>query len=197
MLHGRGADEEDLLGLASMLDKRFLVISPRAPFPYSEGGGYTWYDVGTIGTPDPVRFPESCTRLSTFIADVLAGYPVDPGQLFLLGFSMGTVMSLSMALTHPELFRGVSANSGYLAENTHLKPRWNEIAHREFFITHGTLDPIIPVHMARRDRHLLESAGAHVTYLEYTMGHQMTEEGVAEISTWLTGLIDRRVDGPT
>jgi len=190
MLHGRGADEEDLLNLAPMFDSRFMIFSPRAPFPYMEGGGYTWYDIREMGAPDQVKFPESCTRLSRFITDVLAAYPVDPNRLFLLGFSMGTVMSLSMALTHPELFRGISANSGYLVEKSHLTMRWNEIAQHEFFLTHGSLDPIVPVEMARRAKHLLESANARVTYQEYPVGHQMTEEGIAAVSAWMTRLID-------
>ena len=41
MLHGRGADEEDLLGLSTYLDQRFLYISARAPFGFQYGGGYT------------------------------------------------------------------------------------------------------------------------------------------------------------
>ena len=69
MLHGRGADENDLLGLASYLDPRFLVISVRAPFPF-ENGGYTWYTVLEIGKPEPREFMESYERLVQFLDDI-------------------------------------------------------------------------------------------------------------------------------
>ncbi|MEE8112746.1 MAG: hypothetical protein V3T23_00185, partial [Nitrososphaerales archaeon] len=93
MLHGRGADEEDLLGLVPYLDERLFILSVRAPFPFPYGGGYTWYDIGTVGTPEPTMFKESCEKLSTFVHDALANYPIDAPHIYLLGFSMGTVMS--------------------------------------------------------------------------------------------------------
>src|SRR5262245_42082682 len=112
LLHGRGADEEDLLGLSEYLDNRFLMLSVRAPYPFSYGGGYMWYEFDGVGSPDPVMFMSSYDKLSEFVDAVLAGYPVDKANLFLLGFSMGTVMSHALALTKPALFRGIVANSG-------------------------------------------------------------------------------------
>jgi len=186
MLHGRGADEEDLLGLASSLDDRFLIVSARAPYPFSPGGGYTWYDIGKVGSPDPTMFRTSYEKLLTFLRDVINNYPVDTSRVFLLGFSMGTVMSYALALTHPELIRGVSANSGYLPEGTFLSYRWNELAGTGFFITHGITDPVIPVEMARRARDLFSKSNASVTYREYPMAHQISEQSLADVVTWAT-----------
>src|SRR5512146_1137318 len=76
MLHGRGADEEALLGLSSCLDERLPIISVRAPCSF-DYGGYTWYDIGQVGIPLPGMFDESYTKLSTFVDDVLREYPVD------------------------------------------------------------------------------------------------------------------------
>lgn len=193
LLHGRGADEEDLLGLASALDPRFLILSARAPFPFSYGGGYTWYDADTVGTPEPGMFKTSYDRLSTFVRDVTTQYPVDRQRVFLLGFSMGTVMSYAMALTEAHLFRGVVANSGYIPEGTHLLLQWNAIASVEFLVTHGSLDPVIPVQLAHRARELLTAARAQFTYREYPMGHQISEESLHDVAAWLA----RRLDAPT
>ncbi|MBA3468980.1 MAG: phospholipase, partial [Herpetosiphonaceae bacterium] len=44
LLHGVGANEEDLMGLAPFADPRFVVISARAPRRY-QGGGYSWFDI--------------------------------------------------------------------------------------------------------------------------------------------------------
>jgi phospholipase/carboxylesterase len=190
MVHGRGADEEDLPGLAARLDRRLLVLSVRAPYPFADGGGYTWYDVGTVGAPEPTMFRESYERLSQFVEDALREYPVDPTRLFLLGFSMGTVMSLALGLSRPGLVRGVSANSGYIAEGTHLSYRWNELAGASFFIAHGTLDPIIPIVMARRAKELFAASNAPHVYREYPMAHQISDESLGDIADWLQPLLD-------
>ncbi len=189
LLHGRGADEEDLMGLAPFLDERLLLVAARAPFPFPYGGGYTWYDVGEVGIPEPRMFRESSERLAQFIDDVLAGYPVDPARLFLLGFSMGSVMSYAMALTRPALFRGVAANSGYIPENTHLTFRWQELSRVEFCVTHGIDDQVIPLAMAHRARELLGAANVRLFYREYPMGHQISEQSIADVAAWMAHLL--------
>lgn len=190
LLHGRGADEEDLLGLSSYLDERFMVLSVRAPFSFQFGGGFTWYDVGEVGTPEPTMFKASYGKLSQFVNDALAHYPVDKTQVYLLGFSMGTVMSYAMALTQPTLFCGVVANSGYIAEGTDLEYSWDTPEIPEFFVTHGTQDPVIPVQFARRAKELLEASHARFTYREYPMAHQISEESLRDVATWLTQHLD-------
>jgi phospholipase/carboxylesterase len=183
MLHGRGSDEEDLLGLAEYFDNRFLLIGARAPFTFA-GGGYTWYDVKQYGEPDLDSFLASYGRLSHFLDDILAGYPVDPKTVLLFGFSMGTVMAYTLALTQPARIRGVAANSGYLPEIPSLQYHWQKLDHTEFFISHGTEDPVIPVILARRARALLESSNASVLYHEYPMPHAIGAQALADVVAW-------------
>lgn len=189
MVHGRGADEEDLPGLAPMLDPRFLILSVRAPFPFPYGG-YTWYEVGEVGSPDPGMFRESHELFVRFVEEIRAGYPVDPSRLFLFGFSMGTVMSYALSLTRPDLVRGVSANSGYVPEGTHLSFRWDGLRDTGFFIAHGTHDPVISVDFGRRARDLFLASNADMTYREYPMGHQISDESIRDVSAWLRSLVD-------
>jgi len=185
LLHGRGADEEDLLGLSSYLDDRLLILSVRAPFPFTYGGGYTWYEFDAVGTPEPNMFTESYEKLVLFLDDALEAYPVDRTKVFLLGFSMGAMMSYALSLTRPDVFRGVMANSGYIPEGTHLAYRWKDITHLEFFIAHGSLDPVVPAALGRRAKELLAAEGARLTYKEYAMGHQISEESLADLAAWL------------
>jgi phospholipase/carboxylesterase len=192
MLHGRGADEEDLIGLAKYYDPRLLVLSVRAPYPFAHGGGYTWYDVGAIGTPDPAMFRLSYDRLSQFVDDALRGYPVDPSSMYLLGFSMGTVMAFALSLTRPELFRGVIANSGYVPEGTHLAFRWQELGNVDYFIGHGREDPVIPIDFARRAKRLFEESTAHIEYREYDMGHQISEDSIRDSAAFLERLLGKK-----
>jgi phospholipase/carboxylesterase len=188
LLHGRGADEEDLLSLAPVLDERLLVLSVRAPQPF-EGGGYTWYDLGgPVGQPEQVSFAASSKALMDFLQVAVAGYPVDPGRVFLFGFSMGAVMSLALSLTRPELFRGVCAHSGYVPEGVPI--RWDALAGPEYFLLHGTEDPVIPVVMARRAQRLFAASNARFFYREYPMQHQISEESLSDIREWIHRLLN-------
>lgn len=190
MLHGRGADENDLLGLAEHLDNRLLIISARAPFPFQWGGGYAWYDVLEVGKPEPRMFAESYIKLTQFLDDVIKGYPVDPPRIFLLGFSMGTMMAYALLLTKPELIAGVIANSGYVPEGTDLKFQWDGLAGRNVFIAHGIYDPVIPIHFGRRARELFEKTLIGITYKEYPIVHQINDQSLQEMAQWLTDRLE-------
>src|SRR5512147_1853021 len=85
-LHGRGSNEQDLIGLAPHLPDGFLWISPRGPHKLGSDA-YEWYRVQIIGKPDPEKLAAALETIDHFIDEILAAYPVDPQRLFLLGFS--------------------------------------------------------------------------------------------------------------
>lgn len=189
-LHGRGSNEDDLLSLNEFLDDRFFFISVRAPYPFQYSGGYTWYDVPEIGKPEPKMFTESYNRLVQFHDDIVKGYPIDQRKIFYFGFSMGTIMSFALSLSKPELVRGVVANGGYIPEDSNLKFHWDKLKNTSFFVAHGIYDSVISIKFAHRAKYLLEQAGADLTYREYSMGHQISEESLNDISQWLTNKLD-------
>ncbi|MBI1804384.1 MAG: hypothetical protein HY033_04735 [Ignavibacteriae bacterium] len=186
LLHGRGANEDDLLGLAQYLDERLLIVSARAPFPFQFGGGFTWYEIEEVGKPESKMFAESYRKLQQFFHDVKNGYPVEPTKVFFGGFSMGAIMSYALALTKPADVAGVIANSGYVPEENGLEFQWNLIKGKPFFVAHGKYDPVIPVQFGQRAKELLQNAHADLTYREYEMGHQIGEESLNDMMQWLT-----------
>ncbi len=185
MLHGMGADEQDLVGLSDYLDERLLVISARAPYPFAYSGGFTWYNLVEIGKPVLPMFTDSFHKLNQFIDDVKKGYPVDPSKIFLLGFSMGSIMSYALSLTRPSEFAGVIANSGYIPEDAGVTYDWGKKTTTPYFVAHGTQDPIIPVSMGQQAKKLLEAANISHVYKEYPMGHQISEESLSDMAEWL------------
>ena len=191
LLHGRGTNEDDLLELVDELDPRFFIVSARAPYRFEQGfGGYTWYDLKEVGSPDLQQFEESYTRLMVFIEDVKRGYPIDAQRLFLLGFSMGSIMSFSVALTKPLEVRGIVAHSGYIPENTPLRFAWDQLQHLSVFSAHGVNDPVISVSLARRARELLSKTKVNLTYKEYPIPHTISEESLSDLSAWLQKMLD-------
>src|SRR5690606_10826878 len=97
-LHGRGSNENDLLGLAPHLPGGLLWISPRAPLLLGPGA-YEWYRVREIGRPDPEQVHSAIQTLHRFIEEILENYPIDSQKLFLLGFSQGSLISMCYTLT--------------------------------------------------------------------------------------------------
>ncbi len=188
LLHGRGADEHDLIPVTHYLDGRFYIISVRAPFRFSYGG-YAWFDIGEGDRLGDAHFTESFEKLETFIEDAIAHYDIARGPIYLFGFSMGAMMALAYTMMHPEMVRGVVAHSGYLPPEGTLTYRWGHLSSVSMYIAHGTQDPIVPVDRARATQNLLAPTSADLTYKEYPIQHTISEDSIADIDTWLKTLL--------
>ncbi len=184
-LHGRGTDAYDLIPLVESLGLEMLVIAPRAPRLFEVGGGYAWYDLGAEGVPDPRSFRDSLRSLQEFLVQIRKGYPVGPTGPILLGFSQGAVMSYAAGLLDPTNIRGIVALSGYIPNRSNLPIKWNELKGLPVFISHGTYDELIPIKLGRESAELLRNTGANVTFREYAMGHQVTEDVLRELTLWM------------
>jgi len=182
MLHGRGSDEQDLFGLKDQLDPRLTIYSLRAPHQF-EWGGYTWFDLYEDGTIDEKGFWESTNEIIAFLKTL------QTKKLFLLGFSMGAIMSYAIALTHPTLCTGVAALSGFAPEQLRQQYRLQELQDLHIFVSHGIQDPVIPISAARETKNLLTHSNAHVSYNEYTMAHQINDDCLSDVKVWLHTMI--------
>lgn len=183
-LHGRGSNEEDLIGLAPYLPNHLLWISPRGTFPLGPGS-YEWFQITQIGKPDPTRLTNALTTVDRFIDEIIASYPVDRDKLYLLGFSQGSIVSLSYTLTRPQRVAGVIAQSGYIPQESGLQIAEAGVNGKPFLLTHGIQDAMLPVDWARRSRDILQNLHADVEYHEFNMGHQVTAESLDVMATWL------------
>lgn len=183
-LHGRGSNEEDLLGLAPHLPSELLWISPRAPLVLGPGS-YEWYRVRVIGLPDPDQVLASLESIDRFIDEILAAYPVDPQRLFLLGFSQGSILSMCYTLTRPSRVGGAVAQSGYFPNNVELEIDQAALRGKPFILTHGEQDTLIPVEWGRASRDRLQALGVDLEYHEFQMGHSVSMESLQAISGWL------------
>jgi phospholipase/carboxylesterase len=184
LLHGRGTDENDLLGLTSAFDPRLLVVSIRAPYKFLFGG-YTWFDFDEQSGVNTNQLVQGCDALMCCLDDVQQKFSVDVKRIFLFGFSMGAMMSLTVSLFNPHRFKGVVAHSGLLPQDDMLKYRWNDLDGISFFIAHGTQDPIVPVELSRQAYQRLMQVNANVVYHEYSIQHTISEESLNDAARWL------------
>ncbi|HET9495149.1 MAG TPA: phospholipase [Chloroflexia bacterium] len=188
LLHGRGADEADLMGLESALDPRLTIVSARAPFRL--GPGFAWYGMSEVGKPDVDTLRASVRELEDFIDGLPGAYGIDPARLYLMGFSQGAVMSAAMALLKPDAVRGALLHSGYVPANAGLGFSHEAAEGKHFYLAHGKYDDVIPVTFGRDSHEYLQAANADVEYREYPIGHTISEESLYDLSEWLTAQLD-------
>ncbi|HEV7767406.1 MAG TPA: dienelactone hydrolase family protein [Thermoanaerobaculia bacterium] len=182
MIHGRGADMNDLADLAPMLDAaggcRFVFPNAAKPFePYpGMAMGWTWFEGWP---PQHESLVESRAEMLRFLDEVTAKYPTPEGQLIVAGFSQGALMALDAGLRTTQKLAGIIAMSGGLYEHDLIDLRSR--AGVPVFIGHGADDDVVPVVNARRARRLLEDAGIDVEYHEYPMSHQVAAEEAGDV----------------
>jgi phospholipase/carboxylesterase len=58
-------------------------------------------------------------------------------------------------------------------------------------LQHGTEDPVLPIQYGRAAREALSRLPVELEYHEYRMGHHVTQESLADVSTWLTARLDK------
>ena len=182
VLHGRGADANDLADLAPMMGSGYRFVFPNAPEPFEPAPGftfgYTWFD----GWPaEPSSLKHSRELLIQFIDEILERYATPPGKLILSGFSQGGLMSLDAGFRLRKKPAGIVVMSGALFEYD-LPPFSPGIP---VLIVHGTEDDVIPVLAARRTRRVLESHGVEPEYHEFAMGHFVTPESIAVVADFI------------
>lgn len=188
LLHGVGSNEKDLFSFADRIPGEYLVISARASHTRAPGS-YAWYEVDfATGKPvfDLAQAEQSCNTLIRFIEQLGDKHPFDPARVHLCGFSQGAIMAYSVALTRPDLVRGIAAMSGRLLEE--VKPRIIRSAQLQelsILITHGTQDATLPVHYAREADGYLRTIGIAPTLKTYPEGHTISATMLADLIAWL------------
>ena len=120
LLHGYGSNEQDLFSFASELPDELFIVSVRAPLTLGPGS-YAWYtihfDMNDGKFSDTDEAIAALDQISKFINEVTSNFEVDKNNIFLLGFSQGTILSYAFALNHPEKVQHVVALSGYINQD--------------------------------------------------------------------------------
>jgi phospholipase/carboxylesterase len=195
LLHGRGSDENDLLGLAPHLPADWIVITPRAPFsglPWGYGPGWAWYQFQGGARPEPKSFTESVARIGDFLEQLPVLLARPAGPVVLGGFSQGGTVSLGYALQRPGGAPLVVNLSGFLPEHPAVEVTPATAAGIDLFWGHGTEDPNIPYRLATAGWDQLRQAGARLTARSYRMGHTITEPELDDLIAWIGDRTTRR-----
>jgi phospholipase/carboxylesterase len=182
LLHGLGADGNDLIGLApywAPLLPTAEFLSPNAPFPCDMAPyGYQWFSAQDR-SPEAVLagVRAAAPVLDAFVDDALTERGLDDGDLALAGFSQGTMMSLFVGLRRTKPIAGILGFSGRLLAPDLLP---SELRSRpRTLLVHGTEDPLVPYESLAAAEAALKDAGVPVETLTCPgTGHSIDENGL-------------------
>ncbi|MFZ9567795.1 MAG: alpha/beta hydrolase [Vulcanococcus sp.] len=174
LLHGWGADADDLLDLGPMLvTPDVSVVALRAPEAHPYGTGRQWYGLQPI---DWNRLPAARQALQERLEELATSVPL--AQTVLLGFSQGGAMALDVGSGLP--LAGIVACSGYPHEG------WTPAGGTApVLLSHGREDPVVPYAASEEALRRLLAAGNAATLLPFSGGHTIDASVLPQIAAFV------------
>jgi phospholipase/carboxylesterase len=172
-----------MLSLVNGLDDSFFIFSIRGHL--SQPPGFAFFTIQGYGKPHREVFDEGVNKLASFIDFASEQFPIDLNRLYLLGFSQGAILAMTLGLTLGNKIKGIVALSGYIP--LFVKEEYN-IDHKEnlsVFISHGNMDQVLPFEWGRENVDFFNKFGIPVTFKEYSEGHTVSIENLRDFHTWL------------
>ena len=181
VFHGRGDSMKPFrkfnleLGIPEM--NYLLVNAPRRFLK-----GFSWYGEPPFQKSGVLKLRQKLFHLLQQLEK--SGWKSE--NIFLLGFSQGSLVSADLALNYPKKLGGVVGISGYFQ----FFPRWRrqlvESNRRTpWLMTHGHRDKILKIEETRYGVHKLKTAGLHIDWVELDKSHTFEEKEYSLIRRWV------------
>ena len=176
LIHGRGANAEDILSLSAHLTHPGLAyLAPQAE-------DYTWYPNRFIF---PVEKNEPYLSSALGVIDKIVKHieenKIPSEKIFIGGFSQGACLASEYVIRNPKKYGGLFVFSGgYIgALNQEREPN-GDLQNTPVFIGCSDIDPHIPLQRVQETTTLLKAMNAQVTERIYpNMGHTINDEEIA------------------
>lgn len=168
LLHGYGADGNDLIALAGEWKTslpRAAFVAPHAPeqLPMGDFGGRQWFP---LTLRDPAEFWRGVSSagpiLDAFLDTELRRRQLSPKRLALVGFSQGTMMALHVGLRRAPAPAAIVGYSGMIAGPEHVPDTATGLP--PVLLVHGEEDEVISVEALDLTREALSGHGYRVEW---------------------------------
>ncbi len=188
--HGGGSQPESAAVLAPYF-RNCRFILPTGAIA-SVNGGYDWVRLldSTELTLDDNLLMQHVQGFGQWLHELKL---VSPGALVLGGLSQGAIFAGVVALHAPRLMDGLFVLSGFVPRSAASV----SLQGLPVFVAHGDADPLIPPQLAADTANLFLSLGAAVDHHVYSMGHDLDDQEVADLTAWISRFRQQAQQAPT
>ena len=189
VMHGIGSNEQNMLSLVNGLEDLFYIFSIRGHL--TQTPGFAYFTIQGYGKPHREIFDVGIRKLANFIDYAELNYPIDREQSYLLGFSQGAIVSMTLALTLGNKIKGVVALSGYIPQFVKEEYKINPGNHLSVLVSHGEYDQVLPYEWGKENVEYFTKVGVPVTFKSYPEGHTVSEKNLQEFHSWILNDLQR------
>ncbi len=189
LLHGWGANGDDLIGLAPYLAQGLpdtAFVSPNAPFPCEANpAGLQWFSLMDRNEEQMLAgLRLAASLVDSFLDEELQRHDLSADAMALVGFSQGTMLSLHLGLRRKVAPAQIVGFSGGLIGASLLN---DEIVSRPpVLLVHGTGDPVVPYKASEMAAEALKANAVPVDLiLRQNLPHSIDEAGIGAAQTAL------------
>ncbi|HJO15270.1 MAG TPA: hypothetical protein QF800_00115 [Phycisphaerales bacterium] len=195
LLHGYGANAQDLLGLRDAVAPDRTAIAIEAPIdlgPMGMPGGFAWFHImpGESGELqyDPASAIEAAAMLQDAISTSVQACGGRIEDTVVMGFSQGAMLGHAMLLNAKIPMQGLAACSGRMVPELFGSDSPPPVG-TPVFLSHGTLDELIPFSSGQAIATFYnEHTETNVTWCEETVGHGIGPVTVSSLASWFIDL---------
>lgn len=187
LLHGYGADENDLFGLVPYLPAGIAVASLAAPLtPPWPAPGRSWYPIDGLNGRDP----DAVTHAARAVLDWLDAHAGDAPKIALLGFSQGAAVSLQALRLDASRFAVVVALSGYVSPGDLPEDEALRESRPQVFWGRGTNDDVIPAPLIDHTSQWLPDHSELTGRVYSGLTHSISEDELRDVKVFLEKWLD-------
>jgi predicted esterase len=178
MLHGRGANAADILGLAQVIDR------PALAYLAPDAAGNVWYQ-NSFMTPAVRGEPHLASALKTVqrMIDLVNAAAIPTERVALLGFSQGGCLALEFAARNPRRYGAVfGLSAGLIGDKIAPSDYSGSLGNTPVFMGCSDVDPFIPLERVEQTAAIMKGLGAEVTLRTYPgAAHTIVSDEVEQI----------------
>lgn len=175
MVHGRGANAEDILSLAAHLNvEEYTLMAPQAT-------GNTWYPYSFLApTVNNEPWLSSALEVLGSILKDVNESGITSSNTYFLGFSQGACLTLEFAARNAQRFGGIVAfTGGLIGDRINESNYVGDFDMTPVFIGSSDPDPHVPVARVQQTTGILKKLNANVNEKIYpNMGHTVSENEI-------------------
>lgn len=195
LLHGFGADAQDLFPLADYLDPagQWSFVVPNAPLEVPIGPGWTglgWFPIALRDLEAGVDFtqvrPPGIDKSREAVSQLI--FELNPERLVLGGFSQGAMIATEVAMEQPSDVSALVLYSGVMLDEKGWTEKASGLKGKKLLQSHGSSDSVLPFSAGKRLFEMLKNAGMDGEFVGFPGGHEIPPQILKKTAQLLKSL---------